>query len=92
MKKIHALIPSEREKTCLHEHAPHCGSMPKTGPFCCTMCGTKFDSVEDLRIARVRAEITERFACCGNAEMVRCNCMYSFQCPDHGQRCVGSHD
>jgi hypothetical protein len=30
--------------------------------------------------------------CCPKAEVVPCVCEVSFRCPDHGGRCVGSHD
>ena len=31
-------------------------------------------------------------ACCPKAKQRWCVCTVSFECPDHGYRCVGSHD
>ena len=31
-------------------------------------------------------------ACCEKAVRVYCVCRVSYKCPDHGQKCVGSHD
>jgi hypothetical protein len=39
-KKSHALIPSEREKECPHNHAAYSGRVPNTGPIVCSMCGS----------------------------------------------------
>lgn len=43
-----ALIPEERDKICLHGDpvvgitwGSYTGSMPCTGPYRCTMCGTE---------------------------------------------------
>lgn len=33
-----------------------------------------------------------RYACCDKAKARNCVCMYSTECPDHGIRCVGTHD
>lgn len=30
--------------------------------------------------------------CCPNAKVVPCMCEVSYNCPDHGVRCHGSHD
>ena len=45
MNKRYALIPSERNKPCTHEHAPYSGRMPCTGPRVCSMCGTVVDDI-----------------------------------------------
>lgn len=39
MKKIYALIPSEREKECTSHHMAWDGKMPCTGVYKCMMCG-----------------------------------------------------
>ena len=31
-------------------------------------------------------------ACCGKAKVVFCVCRVRYSCPDHGDRCHGSHD
>lgn len=31
-------------------------------------------------------------ACCPKARINNCVCFISFICPEHGQRCIGSHD
>ena len=40
----------------------------------------------------LRAEQLARFACCEKAVQRGCVCLYSTDCPDHGQRCNGTHD
>ena len=42
MKKQFALLTSEREKECPHDHMAWTGSIPCTGRWACTMCGTAF--------------------------------------------------
>ena len=39
-----------------------------------------------------KAEVIRRFACCAKAKPRACACAYSFDCAEHGVRCVGSHD
>jgi len=40
MKKIFALVPSEREKDCTHPLGfPYTGHIPCTGPRRCPLCG-----------------------------------------------------
>ena len=40
MKKINALISSDRDKDCTHEMGfRYMGSVPCTGPLVCIMCG-----------------------------------------------------
>lgn len=39
-----------------------------------------------------RAEQLARFACCEKAVPTNCVCFYSTKCPDHGQRCHGTHE
>jgi len=58
-KKQFALVPSEREKICLHEHTPHRGRIPGTGPRVCTMCGMEFESQEEVN--KARAEVYRHF-------------------------------
>ena len=55
-KKTRALVPSEREKICTHEHAPYRGEIPNTGPKKCSMCGMLFGSDEELKEARDEAK------------------------------------
>ena len=41
-KKIHALIPTEREKECDHAMGfPYTGTIPCTGPRTCPLCGSR---------------------------------------------------
>ena len=30
--------------------------------------------------------------CCRDARLRQCTCMYSFECPKHGRKCVGTHN
>ena len=39
-----------------------------------------------------RKELIERYACCSKARMMNCVCMYAFNCPEHGETHIGSHD
>lgn len=39
MKKIYALVPSEREKECINHLYSWTGSIPCTGLYKCSMCG-----------------------------------------------------
>jgi len=39
-----------------------------------------------------RADIVKRHGCCELAKLRACVCVYSFTCPTHGGRCVGTHD
>lgn len=41
--KRFALLPSEREKPCPHNHVAYMGRVPNTGPLVCRMCGETFD-------------------------------------------------
>ncbi|MCB7128155.1 MAG: hypothetical protein J3T61_01290 [Candidatus Brocadiales bacterium] len=43
IKKKNALLSTEREKECLHEHGQFIGFVPNTGPFVCRMCGVRLD-------------------------------------------------
>ena len=40
----------------------------------------------------MQKDIIRRFGCCEKAEFTNCVCMYSFWCPDHGTKHVGTHD
>jgi hypothetical protein len=51
MKQRFHLIPSEREKKCLHLHMPYSGRIPCTGPRRCTMCGLTEDQINEELIA-----------------------------------------
>ena len=42
MKKQFALLASEREKECTHEHMAWTGSIPNTGKWACKMCGGQY--------------------------------------------------
>ena len=42
--------------------------------------------------ACTRKELIARFGCCEKAEPTACVCAYSFRCPDHGERHIGTHD
>ena len=53
--KKRALYPEVRERICTHEHAPYSGTIPCTGPKCCTMCGMTFNDDEHLRLCREAA-------------------------------------
>jgi len=46
MKKIFALIPSERSKECPHEHMHYRGTIPCTGPRVCSMCGMREEDIK----------------------------------------------
>lgn len=39
-----------------------------------------------------RKEIVSRHACCENAVILPCVCMYAFHCEEHGDTHIGSHD
>ena len=51
-KKIYALIPSEREKPCIHSWRWN-GKMPCTGRQECYMCGAFKDEVDKEKICKV---------------------------------------
>lgn len=40
----------------------------------------------------LQAETLKRYACCEQAVPTPCVCAYSFKCPVHGERHVGTHD
>lgn len=42
--------------------------------------------------AKRRAENILSMACCDKARSINCVCAYSFICPEHGERHIGSHD
>lgn len=49
----------------------------------------------DCRSAEKRVGATTKvhgLACCPKAFVVFCVCRISFQCPDHGSNCHGTHD
>lgn len=37
-------------------------------------------------------DVKRPFACCGKAVPINCVCAYSYDCPDHGAKHIGSHD
>lgn len=37
-------------------------------------------------------DIIATFGCCSQAKQTPCVCLYSFTCPIHGERHVGTHD
>jgi len=39
-----------------------------------------------------RKELVRQFACCEKAVLIGCVCAYAFECPEHGQTHVGTHD
>lgn len=39
-----------------------------------------------------RKDIIKQFGCCEKAELTPCVCMYSFKCPVHGEKHIGTHD
>lgn len=45
-KKIYALLPSEREKTCNNHLVTYAGLIPCTGNRVCLMCGAEVDREE----------------------------------------------
>lgn len=47
-KQIHHMIPSERDKLCLHKHTPYTGAIPNTGVRRCTMCGAVVRPILEL--------------------------------------------
>lgn len=54
-KKTFAQFPKEREKICIHDHAPYRGQIPCTGPRRCTMCGMEFNDDKELETFRAFA-------------------------------------
>jgi hypothetical protein len=42
--------------------------------------------------ACVQQDMVGRYGCCDKAQLRRCNCHVSTECPDHGIRCHGTHD
>lgn len=69
----------------------------------CRVCGAKLDEhMAAFALGRFeqttcstecsKRETIERHACCEKAEMTPCVCMYSFKCPEHGERHIGTHD
>jgi hypothetical protein len=42
--------------------------------------------------ALYRASNIIRYGCCDKARPRNCVCMYSTNCPDHGDQCHGTHD
>lgn len=42
--------------------------------------------------ACARREVIARFGCCAKAEITPCVCAYSFSCPDHSMKHIGTHD
>lgn len=69
----------------------------------CRVCGKNVDA-DTLASALRRLEVpvcspecrtleTKRvYACCEKAEFTPCVCLYSFQCHEHGERHIGTHD
>jgi len=39
-----------------------------------------------------RREMLTNHGCCDKAEIRDCVCHFSTECPDHGVRCIGTHD
>lgn len=39
-----------------------------------------------------KAQMVKRMGCCEKAEMTPCVCAYSFKCPEHGEKHIGTHD
>ena len=70
----------------------------------CRVCGGLVPpSVRELAARRIenaicgstacaRKELIDRFGCCAKAVLTPCVCAYSFRCPDHGERHIGTHD
>lgn len=65
-KQICALVPSEREKICLHKHVAWSGRVPCTGHLQCSMCGQIFLSREQLEQQRMAATYGSHFDSEGN--------------------------
>lgn len=59
-RKKFALVPSERERICVHHHVHYRGEVPCTGPLVCSMCGTLFHSQEEVTAARETARRARR--------------------------------
>lgn len=69
----------------------------------CAMCNKPLDA-SDFAYALVKlekrccsieclkAEQIKRWACCDKAVMTPCVCTYSFSCPEHGEKHIGTHD
>ena len=55
--KRFALVPTEREKICTHDHVPYIGPAPYPGksPRRCSMCNMEFENDQDLEKARNEA-------------------------------------
>lgn len=49
MKKIYALIPSERDKECTDHIFRFMGAIPCTGLKRCVLCGATVDETETLK-------------------------------------------
>ncbi len=70
----------------------------------CRVCGAEVSEamrdwarrkIEDAHCgspACTRKELVARFGCCELAEPSPCVCAYSFRCPIHGERHIGTHD
>lgn len=94
-ESLRALLRSLSELTWLMKAVEEYGH--------CRVCGKEVDK-ETLRFAMRRfekptcgtdcykREIIQRYACCEKAEFTPCVCMYSFKCPEHGERHIGTHD
>lgn len=69
----------------------------------CAECGAEL-TIDLAKIARARFEQTtcstdcskrqliSSMGCCEKAEMTPCVCAYSFKCPEHGEKHIGTHD
>ena len=56
-KKVHALLPSERERICSHTSIRYSGKTPGTGVILCDMCHSTWQTMEDADKARKEAEV-----------------------------------
>lgn len=55
--------------------------------------GVLTDTADELVAAvAYQASTVHDLACCPKAVFRKCVCYVSFECPDHGTRCHGTHD
>ena len=55
-------------------------------------CGCVVTTLEQLSLSKCQTHAVGPMACCPEATVRGCVCMYAYDCPTHGTRHIGSHD
>lgn len=59
----------------------------------CTQCGNEIEMEHHSLCSKCRiSRIKNQYRCCEKAEPLSCVCYQAWQCPEHGETHIGTHD